>query len=117
MHSTEMIRNFYRLILLANVDHAPEQLRTRLRLYFDLIGSKRYVLGSEWTHRLELPPLWERLLYLPANTWLHWEHHTWPSVPLRRFKQAPQRVEAVAEPQRPRADRTKPASTEVQAAK
>jgi len=74
-------------------------------------------IGSEWTHQLELPPLWERLLYLPANTWLHWEHHTWPSVPLRRFKQAPQRLEAAAELQRPRADRAKPASAEVQAAK
>ena len=43
-------------------------------------------VGTEWTHRLGKPPLWQRLVYLPANTWLHWEHHKWPGVPLRQFK-------------------------------
>jgi fatty acid desaturase len=61
----------------------------RLRCYTEHIG-------TEWTHRMEQPPLWQRLIYLPANTWLHWEHHTLPSVPLRRFKQAPQEFEALA---------------------
>lgn len=32
------------------------------------------------------PALWRRLLYLPANSWLVWEHYAWPSVPLRRLK-------------------------------
>jgi len=51
----------------------------RLRAYTEHIG-------SEWTHRLQKPLLWQRLLYLPENTWLHWEHHTWPGIPLRRLK-------------------------------
>ena len=51
----------------------------RLRCYSEHVG-------SEWTHRLSKPPLWERLVYLPANTWLHWEHHKWPGVPLRQFR-------------------------------
>lgn len=55
----------------------------RLRCYTEHVGS-----GS--THRLSQPPLWQRLLHLPSNTWLHWEHHTWPSIPLRQFKQAPE---------------------------
>lgn len=32
------------------------------------------------------PALWQRLLYLPANSWLVWEHYAWPSIPLRRLK-------------------------------
>ena len=59
----------------------------RLRCYSEHIG-------SEWTHRLTKPPLWQRLLYLPANTWMHWEHHTWPAIPLRQMRHALPTLEA-----------------------
>jgi fatty acid desaturase len=51
----------------------------RLRAYSEHIG-------SEGTHRWRQPALWRRLLYLPENTWLHWEHHAWPGIPLRKLK-------------------------------
>jgi fatty acid desaturase len=51
----------------------------RLRAYAEHVG-------SDWTHRWHKPALWRRLLYLPENTWLHWEHHTWPGIPLRKLK-------------------------------
>jgi len=44
-------------------------------------------VGTTSTHRLSEPPLWKKLLYLPENTWLHWEHHKWPAVPARQLKQ------------------------------
>ena len=59
----------------------------RLRCYSEHIG-------TEWTHRLAKPPLWQRLLYLPANTWMHWEHHTWPAIPLRQMRHAVPALEA-----------------------
>ncbi len=59
----------------------------RLRCYSEHIG-------TEWTHRLGQPPLWQRLLYLPANTWMHWEHHTWPAIPLRQIKRTVSQLEA-----------------------
>jgi fatty acid desaturase len=51
----------------------------RLRAYCEHVG-------SDWTHRMSKPRLWQRLLFLPENTWLHWEHHQWPGVPLRHLK-------------------------------
>ena len=44
-------------------------------------------VGTTSTHRLSEPPLWKKLLYLPENTWLHWEHHKWPAVPTRHLKE------------------------------
>jgi len=44
-------------------------------------------VGTTSTHRLSEPPLWKKLLYLPENTWLHWEHHNWPAVPSRQLKE------------------------------
>jgi len=44
-------------------------------------------VGTMSTHKLSEPPLWKKLLYLPENTWLHWEHHKWPAVPTRQLKQ------------------------------
>jgi len=38
-------------------------------------------VGTSGTHRLAEPAWWQKLLYLPANTWLHWEHHKWPGIP------------------------------------
>jgi fatty acid desaturase len=58
----------------------------RLRCYSEHIG-------SEWTHRLTKPALWERLLYLPANTWMHWEHHSWPAIPLHQMQQTVHELE------------------------
>lgn len=51
----------------------------RLRAYTEHVG-------TESTHRLEKPSLWRRWIYLPANTWLHWEHHRWPAVPTWRLQ-------------------------------
>ena len=44
-------------------------------------------VGTTSTHRLSEPSLWKKLLYLPENTWLHWEHHKWPAVPARQLKE------------------------------
>jgi fatty acid desaturase len=44
-------------------------------------------VGTTSTHKLSEPPLWKKLLYLPENTWRHWEHHKWPAVPTRHFKE------------------------------
>ena len=38
-------------------------------------------VGTSGTHRLAEPAWWKKLIYLPANTWLHWEHHKWPGIP------------------------------------
>jgi len=38
-------------------------------------------VGTTGTLRMTEPARWKKLLYLPANTWLHWEHHKWPGIP------------------------------------
>jgi fatty acid desaturase len=81
----------------------------RLRCYTEHIG-------TESTHRLTRPPLWQRLVYLPADTWLHWEHHNWPSIPLRHFKHASKELEGLVAKQRPRPGRQTDASTGLQPA-
>ncbi len=43
-------------------------------------------VGSDGTHRTPQPALWRRLLYLPENTWVHWERDTWLGIPLRKLK-------------------------------
>ncbi len=37
-------------------------------------------VGTTSTHRIKAK-LWQRLIYLPINTWCHYEHHLWASVP------------------------------------
>jgi len=37
-------------------------------------------VGADHTHRL-YAPWWARFLFLPHNTWHHWEHHEHPAVP------------------------------------
>jgi fatty acid desaturase len=37
-------------------------------------------LGTGDVHRIRVR-WWQRLLFLPHNTWCHYEHHRWPSVP------------------------------------
>jgi fatty acid desaturase len=32
------------------------------------------------TFQKNLPPLWQRAVFLPHGTWLHWEHHRWPGL-------------------------------------
>jgi len=44
-------------------------------------------VGTTSTHRLREPPWWKKLLYLPENTWLHWEHHKYPAIPTRLLKE------------------------------
>lgn len=56
----------------------------RLRAYTEHVG-------TDTTHRLGQPTLWRRWVYLPANTWLHWEHHRWPAVPSWRLKKQGQK--------------------------
>ena len=42
-------------------------------------------VGTTGTYHLTEPAWWKKLLYLPANTWLHWEHHKWPGIPSWRL--------------------------------
>lgn len=37
--------------------------------------------GTATFHKTQ-PPLWQRAWYLPHGTWLHWEHHRWPALPI-----------------------------------
>ena len=50
----------------------------RLRAYTEHVG-------TTGTHRMTEPARWKKLLYLPSNTWLHWEHHKWPAIPAWRL--------------------------------
>ena len=45
----------------------------RLRVYMEHVG-------TDETHRVHLS-LFQRALFAPHNIWIHWEHHTHPSVP------------------------------------
>lgn len=56
----------------------------RMRAYTEHVGTLD-------THRLSEPKWWQKCLYLPANTWLHWEHHKWPGVSSWRLKQMKRR--------------------------
>lgn len=40
--------------------------------------------GTPGTHRLRLN-FWQGALLAPHNSWYHWEHHHWPSVPYHRL--------------------------------
>ncbi|PCJ51917.1 MAG: hypothetical protein COA79_25095 [Planctomycetota bacterium] len=37
-------------------------------------------MGTSQTHRIKAT-FWQRWLFLPVNTWCHWEHHKYPNVP------------------------------------
>jgi fatty acid desaturase len=43
-------------------------------------------IGADHTHRLRLNR-WQSLLFAPHNTWYHWEHHEYPSVPCHQLPQ------------------------------
>jgi fatty acid desaturase len=45
----------------------------RLRVYMEHVG-------TDSTHRVRLN-FFQRFLFAPHNTWLHWEHHEHPAVP------------------------------------
>ncbi len=49
----------------------------RLRLWLEHQGTSE-------THRLHLSYLQGALL-APHNSWMHWEHHNWPSIPYHRL--------------------------------
>ena len=49
----------------------------RLRLWLEHQGTPE-------THRLHLN-FWQAALLAPHNSWLHWEHHTWPTIPYHRL--------------------------------
>jgi fatty acid desaturase len=40
--------------------------------------------GTPDTHRLHLN-FWQAPLLAPHNSWLHWEHHAWPTIPYHRL--------------------------------
>lgn len=50
----------------------------RLRMWTEHIGAK------EGTHKITAK-WWQRAIYLPHNTWLHYEHHDSPHVPFWRL--------------------------------
>jgi fatty acid desaturase len=52
----------------------------RLRLWLEHQGTPE-------THRLHLN-LWQAPLLAPHNSWMHWEHHTWPTIPYHRLAKA-----------------------------
>jgi fatty acid desaturase len=52
----------------------------RLRIWTEHLGTGHvHRVGVRW---------WQRLLFLPHNTWCHYEHHRWPSVPCWRLPAA-----------------------------
>lgn len=53
----------------------------RLRVWTEHVG-----LGVGKTLRFS-PTWWQIALFLPHNTWLHYEHHAEPSVPFNRLRQ------------------------------
>ena len=52
----------------------------RLRLWLEHQGTPE-------THRLHLN-FWQAPLLAPHNSWMHWEHHSWPTVPYHRLAKA-----------------------------
>ena len=44
-------------------------------------------VGTDSTHRLKAS-WWQRWLFLPHNTWYHYEHHEWPWVPFYNLSKA-----------------------------
>jgi fatty acid desaturase len=51
----------------------------RLRLWLEHQGTPE-------THRLHLN-FWQAPLLAPHNSWLHWEHHNWPTIPYHRLEE------------------------------
>ncbi len=52
----------------------------RLRMWTEHVGTREtYRISVSW---------WQRLLFLPHNTWYHYEHHRWPSIPYWNLPQA-----------------------------
>jgi fatty acid desaturase len=56
----------------------------RLRLWLEHQGTPE-------THRLHLT-FWQGLLLAPHNSWMHWEHHAWPTIPYHRLAAARKRA-------------------------
>jgi fatty acid desaturase len=52
----------------------------RLRLWLEHQGTPE-------THRVHLN-FWQAPLLAPHNSWLHWEHHSWPTIPYHRLADA-----------------------------
>lgn len=49
----------------------------RLRLWLEHQGTLE-------THRLKLN-FWEGAIFAPHNSWMHWEHHNWPSISFNKI--------------------------------
>lgn len=54
----------------------------RLRVYSE------HIWANGGTHKWTNPPLWKRLLFMQELTWLHYEHHEAPGIPLRILKKS-----------------------------
>jgi hypothetical protein len=52
----------------------------RLRLWLEHQGTPE-------THRVHLN-FWQAPLLAPHCSWLHWEHHSWPTIPYHRLADA-----------------------------
>ena len=59
----------------------------RLRLWLEHQGTSE-------THRLYLN-FWQAPLLAPHNSWMHWEHHNWPSVPYHKLHKIREHVSDV----------------------
>ena len=44
-------------------------------------------IGTAGAHRISVS-WWQRWIFVPHNTWVHWEHHRWPSIPCHNLPQA-----------------------------
>lgn len=60
----------------------------RLRLWLEHQGTPE-------THRLHLN-FWQAPLLAPHNSWMHWEHHAWPTIPYHRLALARRRLRGPA---------------------
>src|SRR5271166_5247785 len=47
--------------------------------------------GTADTHRLHLD-FWQAAILAPHNSWMHWEHHSFPTVPYHRLPEARKHV-------------------------
>ena len=56
----------------------------RLRIWSEHVGTMD-------THRLKAS-WWQRWLFLPHNTWYHYEHHKWPWVPFYNLSKAREHI-------------------------
>jgi fatty acid desaturase len=60
-------------------------------------------VGTRDTHRIDAP-WWARSLFVPQNTWYHWEHHRYPAIPSWQLWRVREALGHDAPPVRPLVD-------------